>query len=205
MEQFEIELEIALHCVCRTHPTCWHPRSQARIATLISSCCWCARRGHVPGSSRRDQSSRCPALAATPATSCPASLQLPSPTGQGLLLGVQPELQAAGMPRGQGTDRSVQNDRADSGKADGLHCPPSLLLFHSTQHQKLDKAMPGPTPPFLLQVVSCTKEATILYQHLFLLTHSTTWQLVGSSLRLERMGRSALANEMAKLLQSSDQ
>ncbi|OLP93295.1 hypothetical protein AK812_SmicGene24808 [Symbiodinium microadriaticum] len=79
--------------------------------------------------------------------------------------------------------------------------PLSILRFHSAQ--KLSNPMQGPTRPFLLQAVSRITEAVALYRHLTLLTHSATWQLVGSSLRLEHMGRSALANEMAKLLRAA--
>ena len=57
--------------------------------------------------------------------------------------------------------------------------------------------------PFLLQAGSRTTEAAAFYRHLTLLTHSGAWQLVGSSLRLEHMDRSAPANEMEKLLRAA--
>eukprot|EP00439_Symbiodinium_sp_Y106_P031908 s952_g3.t2 len=67
--------------------------------------------------------------------------------------------------------------------------------FHSTQKFQ------GPTVPFLLQIGSRTPEATGPHLHLRSMTQSAIWQLVGGSLRPERMGRSALAVELAKLLQ----
>ena len=74
--------------------------------------------------------------------------------------------------------------------------PLCILRYHATQGQ-----LHGPTIPFLLQVSSRTNESTTLFQHLSLLTHSAVWQLVGGSLRMELMGRSPLAVEMAKMLQ----
>ena len=79
-------------------------------------------------------------------------------------------------------------------------CQLAVLRFHSTQ--KLQGQLQGPTVPFLLQIGNRTPEAT---QHLLLrsMTQSAVWQLVGGSLRPERMGRSALAIELAKRLQGS--
>ena len=121
-------------------------------------------------------------------------LQFFLPRASHSLLGLQSELQAAGMPR-RSADRSLQHDRADQEMQTACIPRLRLLRFHSTQ--KLNNPMQGPTLPFLLQVGSATQEATTLYQHLPLLTHFATWQLVGSSLHLERMGRLMLANEMA--------
>ncbi|CAE7434886.1 Dcun1d2, partial [Symbiodinium sp. CCMP2456] len=75
-----------------------------------------------------------------------------------------------------------------------LH-PLSVLRFHATQ--KLTGPLRGPTVPFILQVGGRTDQANLLHRHLTSLTHSSIWQLVGGSLRMERMGRSALANELA--------
>ena len=74
-------------------------------------------------------------------------------------------------------------------------CQLAVLRFHSTQ--KLQGPLQGPTVPFLLQIASRTPEATRS------MTQSAVWQLVGGSLRPERMGRSALAAELAKRLQGS--
>ena len=80
-------------------------------------------------------------------------------------------------------------------------CQLAVLRFHSTQ--KLQGQLQGPTVPFLLQIGNRTPEATQLYLHLRSMTQSAVWQLVGGSLRPERMGRSALAIELAKRLQGS--
>eukprot|EP00439_Symbiodinium_sp_Y106_P036835 s1365_g4.t1 len=80
-------------------------------------------------------------------------------------------------------------------------CQLAVLRFHSTQ--KLQGPLQGPTVPFLLQVGSRTPQATQLYLLLRSMTQSAVWQLVGGSLRPERMGRSALAAELAKRLQGS--
>ena len=80
-------------------------------------------------------------------------------------------------------------------------CQLAVLRFHSAQ--KLQGQLQGPTVPFLLQIGNRTPEATQLYLHLRSMTQSAVWQLVGGSLRPERMGRSALAIELAKRLQGS--
>ena len=72
-------------------------------------------------------------------------------------------------------------------------CQLAVLRFHSTQK------LQGP----LLQIGSRTPEATQLYLLLRSMTQSAVWQLVDGSLRPERMGRSALAAELAKRLQGS--
>ena len=76
--------------------------------------------------------------------------------------------------------------------------PQSVLRFHATQ--KLSGPLRGPTVPFILQIGHRTESAALLHRHLLSLTHSSIWQLVGGSLRTERMGRSALAIELSKRL-----
>eukprot|EP00439_Symbiodinium_sp_Y106_P079883 s489_g18.t1 len=71
-------------------------------------------------------------------------------------------------------------------------CQLAVLRFHSTQ--KLQGPLQGPTVPFLLQIGSRTPEATQLYLLLRSMTQSAVWQLVGGSLRPERMGRSCPGN-----------
>ncbi|CAE7539323.1 unnamed protein product [Symbiodinium sp. CCMP2592] len=78
-------------------------------------------------------------------------------------------------------------------------CPLAIMRFHSTQ--RLNGPLQGPTVPFLLQVGFRSPEAAELYLSLRSLANSAIWQLVGGSLRPEKMGRSALAAELARRLQ----
>ncbi|CAE7626983.1 unnamed protein product [Symbiodinium sp. CCMP2592] len=78
-------------------------------------------------------------------------------------------------------------------------CPLAIMRFHSTQ--RLSGPLQGPTVPFLLQVGHRSPEAAELYLSLRSLANSAIWQLVGGSLRPEKMGRSALATELARRLQ----
>ncbi|CAE7564681.1 Pol [Symbiodinium sp. CCMP2592] len=80
-------------------------------------------------------------------------------------------------------------------------CPLAIMRFHSTQ--RLNGPLQGPTVPFLLQVGHRSPEAAELYLSLRSLANSAIWQLVGGSLRPEKMGRSALATELARRLQGS--
>ncbi|CAE6922416.1 unnamed protein product [Symbiodinium sp. CCMP2592] len=80
-------------------------------------------------------------------------------------------------------------------------CPLAIMRFHSTQ--RLNGPLQGPTVPFLLQVGHRSPEAAELYLSLRSLANSAVWQLVGGSLRPEKMGRSALAAELARRLQGS--
>ncbi|CAE7639066.1 unnamed protein product, partial [Symbiodinium necroappetens] len=66
----------------------------------------------------------------------------------------------------------------------------AILCFHPTQ--KLAAPIQGPTLPFLLQVGNRSKASFELYENLILLANSALWQLVGGSLRTERMSRSPL-------------
>ena len=75
----------------------------------------------------------------------------------------------------------------------------AILCFHPTQ--KLAAPIQGPTLPFLLQVGNRSKASFELYENLILLANSALWQLVGGSLRTERMSRSPLATELQKHLQ----
>ncbi|CAE7814829.1 unnamed protein product [Symbiodinium sp. CCMP2592] len=80
-------------------------------------------------------------------------------------------------------------------------CPLAIMRFHSTQ--RLNGQLQGPTVPFLLQVGFRSPEAAELHLSLRSLANSAIWQLVGGSLRPEKMGRSALATELARRLQGS--
>ena len=75
----------------------------------------------------------------------------------------------------------------------------AILRFHPTQ--RLSAPIQGPTLPFLLQVGNRSKASFELYDNLILLTNSGLWQLVGGSLRTERMSRNPLAVELQKRLQ----
>ena len=114
------------------------------------------------------------------------------------LSGVQSRRQAIGTSRLPIPPPS--HDRGHCEVTDSLSgSAGGILRFHSTQN--LSGPLHGPTVPFLLQTGSRTKEANTPFQHLSLLTHSSVWQLVGGSLHMERLGRSPLAIEMAKMLQ----
>lgn len=75
----------------------------------------------------------------------------------------------------------------------------AILRFHPTQ--RLSAPIQGPTLPFLLQVGNRSRASFELYDNLILLTNSGLWQLVGGSLRTERMSRNPLAVELQKRLQ----
>ena len=75
----------------------------------------------------------------------------------------------------------------------------AILRFHPTQ--RLSAPILGPTLPFLLQVGNRSRASFELYDNLILLTNSGLWQLVGGSLRTERMSRNPLAVELQKRLQ----